>query len=122
MSREWSIRNIYFYLVSLVTLFLVVGGFISAVQSAAELVLPVKPNVTLMQVYYPEYRDGQAVFEPPSLAELEALRQEQELRETHYRYYTWRQLLNSIAFILIPIPFYLYHWRHVKPSLRRQAV
>lgn len=122
MAREWSIRSIYFYLVCLVTLFLIVGGFISAAHSAAEIALPGKPNISLMQVYYPEYQDGQTVFEPPPPAELETRRQEQELRESQYRYYAWRQLLNSIAFILIPIPFYLYHWNQVKPSARRRAV
>ncbi len=116
MNREWSIRNIYFYLICLVTLFLVVGGFISAAYSAAEIALPGKPNVPLMNVYHPEYKDGQAVFNPPPLAELEARRQEQELRESQYYYYTWRRLLNALALMLIPIPFYLYHWKQVKPS------
>jgi hypothetical protein len=121
LNRDWSIRNIYFYLICLVTLFLVVGGFIAAAQNAAEILLPGKPNVPLMHLYYPEYRDGKADFNPPPPAELEARRQQQEIREGHYHSYIWRRLLNSIALMIIPIPFYLYHWRQVKPSLRRRA-
>ncbi len=119
MAKNWSIKNLYFYLVCLVTLFLFVGGTISAINSAMQLALPDKPNVPLTYLYYPEYRENvtEPVFDPPPLAELEIKRAEQEQRDLYYQGYTKRSLLNSIALMIISAPFYLYHWKKVKPSL-----
>jgi hypothetical protein len=119
MSKGWNIKNLYFYLVCLVTLFLFVGGAISATNNAMQLAVPDRPNVPLTNVYYPEYRGDppQPVFDPPPLAELEELRAEQERLDFYYQGYTKRSLLNSIALMIIAAPFYLYHWNKVKPSL-----
>ncbi len=119
MAKIWSIKNLYFYLVCLVTLFLFVGGAISAINHSMQLILPDTPNVPLTSVYYPDYRGEppQPVFDPPPLADLESKRAEQEQFETYYRGYTRRSLLNSIALMIIAAPFYLYHWNKVKPLL-----
>lgn len=118
MTNSWNIKNLYFYLVCLVTLFLFVGGTISAANSAMQLILPDKPNVPLTQVYYREYREPgtEAVFDPPDLAELEEMRAEQEREYRHYQGWTRRSLLNSVALMIIAAPFYLYHWKQIKPD------
>jgi hypothetical protein len=118
MAKSWNIKNLYFYLVCLVTLFLFVGGAISAINSAMQLALPDKPNVSLTYVYYPEYKEGtdQPVFNPPSMEELERKRTEQEQMDLYYQSYAKRSLLNAIALMIIAVPFYLYHWKQVKPS------
>lgn len=120
MADSWSVRNLYFYLVCLVTLFLFVGGFITAATSAVEIALPDKPNVPLIHLYYPEFRDGieNPDFSPPSLDELEKMREEQERAETYYSAWARRRLLNAIALMIIPLPFYLYHWRKINPVTR----
>ncbi len=118
MSRGWSIKNLYFYLVCLVTLFLIVGGAISGMNSAIQLTLPDQPNIPIYNLYYPEYRadSSQQAFEPPPLEELERRRAEQEQMDQYHRGFTKRSLLNSIALIIIATPFYIYHWKRVKPS------
>jgi hypothetical protein len=124
MAKSWSIKNLYFYLVCLVTLFLFVGGAISAINNAMQLTLPDKPNVPLIYVYYPEYKGdpAQPVFEPPPLEELEKRRAEQEKADIYYQGYTKRSLLNSIALMIIALPFYCYHWKQVKPVSRKRGV
>ena len=119
MAKEWSIKNLYFYLVCLVTLFLFVGGAISGVNSAMQLAFPNKPNVPLVYTYYPEYKENlsEPVFNPPPIEELAERRAEQERMESFYQGYTKRSLLNSIALMIIAAPFYLYHWKRVKPEL-----
>ncbi len=118
MARDFNVKNLYLYLVCLVTLFLFIGGAISAVNSSMQLALPEKPNVSLVNVYYPEYREGldEPLFNPPSLEELESMRAEQEEMELYYLSYTWRSLLGSIALVIIATPFYLYHWKKIKPD------
>ncbi len=123
MAKSWSIRNLYFYLVCLVTLFLFVGGAISAINSAVQLAVVDEPNVPLIHVYYPEYREGEnkPVFDPPPLEELEKRRADQEMMYESYHSWTWRSLLNSIALMIIALPFYLYHWKQVKPVGRKRG-
>ena len=117
MAKSWSIKNLYFYLVCLVTLFLFVGGAISSINSAMQLSFPDRPNMMIFHTYYPEYKDESTpVFDPPPLEELEKRRAEQEEMDQYYRGYTMRSLLNSIALMIIAVPFYLYHWKRVKPS------
>lgn len=122
MAKSWSIKNLYYYLVCLVTLFLFVGGVISAANSAVELALPYEPNIPIAHMYYPEYSEKpvEPVFDPPSLEELEKRRAEQENMEKQYQAYTKRSLLNAIALMIIAAPFYLYHWRQIKPG-RKEA-
>ncbi len=118
MATSWNIKNLYFYLVCLVTLFLFVGGAVFAINSGMLLALPDKPNVPLIYVYYPEYKEApvQPVFDPPPLEELEKIRAEQEKADIYYQGYTKRGLLNSIALMIIALPFYIYHWKQVKPK------
>lgn len=115
MAKAWSIKNLYYYLVCLVTLFMFVGGAISSVNSAMEIILPDEPNVPIFYTYYPDYRAEfeRPVFDPPSLEELEARRAEQENMEAYYRGYSTRRLLNSMAFMIIAAPFYIYHWKRI---------
>lgn len=117
MTKDWSIKNLYYYLVCLVTLFMIVGGFVSAVNSAASIFLPNLPNVPLIQAYHPTYRGEPAepALELPPLEELEQTRAEQEERETYFQSWAWQRLLNSAALILIAAPFFFYHWRRIKP-------
>lgn len=123
MTKSWGIKNLYFYMVCLVTLFLFVGGAIATINSAMELALPDKPNVPLIYVYYPEPKgeSAQTVFDPPGLEELEKRRAEQEEIEVRYQGYTKRRLLNSLALMIIAAPFYFYHWRQVKPVSRKRG-
>ncbi|MGM0653407.1 MAG: hypothetical protein ACQES4_11610 [Bacillota bacterium] len=118
MPRSWSIKNLYFYLVSLVTLFLFVGGTISAANNAMQLILPDKPNIPLTQAYFREYREtGEEVaFDPPPLNKLETIRAEQEKEFSNYQGWAQRELLNSIALMIIAAPFYWYHWKQIKPN------
>lgn len=117
MAKSWSIKNLYFYLVCLVTLFLFVGGAISGINSAMQMAFPDRPNMPIFYSYYPEYKDDSSTpaFNPPPLEELEKRRAEQEEMDVYYRGYTLRSLLNSIALMIIAAPFYLYHWKRVKP-------
>ncbi len=123
MAKTWSIKNLYYYLVCLVTLFMLVGGTISSVNSAMQLILPDKSNIPIFYTYYPEYRTEfeQPVFDPPALEELEKRRGEQEEMEAYYLGYSTRQLFNSLAVIVISAPFYIYHWRRIRPAAEKRG-
>ncbi|MDY6827125.1 MAG: hypothetical protein SVV67_08140 [Bacillota bacterium] len=117
MAGSWTIRNLYFYLVCLVTLFLFVSGAISAVNNAMQIAFPDQPNVSIINLYYPEYKgeNSEPIFDPPPLEELEKMRAEREQMDRYYRGFAVRGLLNSLALMIIAAPFYIYHWNRVKP-------
>ncbi len=123
MAKSWGIKNLYFYMVCLVTLFLFVGGAISAVNSAMRLALPDQPNIPLTQVYSRDFREpaDQDTFDPPPLEELKEKRAAQEQQRINYSAYTKRSMLNSIALMIIAAPFYLLHWKQVKPELSKRG-
>lgn len=117
MSRGWHIRNIYLYLVCFVTLMMVVFGFITFLNNTARLVFPVEYSYrpTLMDVEREYLSSGRDV---PPVAELEQIRDERVLREKEReRAFKLRDLVGSLTFWLIPIPFYLYHWRKIRTEL-----
>ncbi|OPL11729.1 MAG: hypothetical protein AVO34_08195 [Firmicutes bacterium ML8_F2] len=124
MAGSWTIKNLYFYLVCLITLFLFVGGTISAINNAAQIAFPDRPNVSIIHLYYPEYREenSEPAFDPPPLEELEKMRAEQEQTNHYYRSYAVRNLLNSIALMIIATPFYIYHWNRVKPRREKGEI
>ncbi len=122
MARNWDVKNLYYYLVCLVTLIIFIFGFISAVNSILFIVMPNKPNIPVVHLHHfegPRYfteTDGQA----PTLSELKQMREEQEAMQYSYNNWANQRLLNSSAMLIITIPFYLYHWNRVKPKTREE--
>ncbi len=118
MSQGWSIRNIYMYLISFVTLMMVLFGIISFLNNTARFFLETdyRYYITLMDIEQEYLNTGRDV---PPVKELERIREERHLagQEEDYlrnRAYRLRNLIGSLAVWLVPLPFYLYHWRKIK--------
>jgi hypothetical protein len=120
MTQGWQFKSIYLYLVCFVTLMMIVFGLIAFINNVTRFVFPVdyKIHLTLMDLEREYINTGGNV---PPVSELEEIREErlQTQRETN-RAYLLRDLLGSLAVWLIPIPFYLYHWRKVREDLFAQ--
>lgn len=117
MTQGWQLRSIYLYLVCFVTLLMIVFGFISFLNNAARLLFPV--NYSYRQTIMDVEREYLSQNRPvPPVAELEQIRDERMQKElNNERIRFLRDLIGSFAVWLIPIPFYLYHWRKVKNEL-----
>lgn len=117
MTQGWQLKSIYLYLVCFVTLMMIVFGFITFLNNTARLAFPVDYayRQTLMDVEREYISQNRPV---PPIAELEEIRTERLLRDQqNERTRTLRDLAGSFAVWLIPIPFYLYHWRKVKEDI-----
>ncbi|NLM45661.1 MAG: hypothetical protein GX200_02510 [Firmicutes bacterium] len=120
MSRDWQLKNIYLYLVCFVTLMMIIFGVIFFCQNVVSYFVPVHYSsyLTLMDI---EQEYLQAGKEVPPLEELKALRDsrnaQNEQMQKNDRIYRLRSLAGSLAVWLIPLPFYLYHWRKIKEDL-----
>ena len=121
MSRDWQLKNIYLYLVCFVTLMMIVFGLIFFSQNVVSYFVPAHHYATYLTLMDIEQEYLQAGREVPPLEELEAIRnsrnvQEEQLRKND-RIYQLRSLVGSLAAWLIPLLFYLYHWRKIREDL-----
>ncbi|MDW7740572.1 MAG: hypothetical protein SCJ97_11055 [Bacillota bacterium] len=113
MKLKWDLEHVYFYLVSFVSLILIIVGAVTITQTAIAYVTPI----------YEEY-SPYAIREPnPDLTRWEEkfgpefIEQEKERFDAISRENTQRRLIRDlirgIAFIGIALPVYLYHWRKI---------
>lgn len=110
-----SIRNLYYYVVCLVTLIMTIVGGVQLVQSGLDLALP-------PEAYRPSPVDVEARFRGPSEApsvytreELEAYAEEEAARAARdQRRNALRSLLGNLALVGLAAPVYVYHWRAVR--------
>ncbi len=120
MSNSWQLKTIYLYLISFVTLMMIIFGFISFVNNLARFAFPTNYNYypTLMEIER-EYINNKQ--ETPPISELEQIREERMAYDQNRdRIYLLRDLIGSITVWLIPIPFYLFHWRKIEKELFHQ--
>lgn len=103
MSEDrWSLRNIYLYLVCLITLIMVIVAVVGLVRNSVELFYP-DPG------FYPE----PAKIEGEGLTE-EQLEAQREQQEASSRRYAILNLVGNVAMLLVAGPLYVYHWRKIE--------
>ena len=106
VQERLTLRNLYLYLVCLVTLVISVFAAVNLVRSTVALLYP-----------DPGYYYGPEVpGEGPGMSEEERERQEQLARDSERRY-TVLELVGSGTTLLIAGPLYVYHWRRVQSEL-----
>ncbi len=117
-SSIWSPRNIYLYLVCLVTLVLTIFAVVEVVKAAAELAYP---TPTMPQpVPVPTAAPAEATPQAPDKAQVDTawdLRQQEFQRQWERRSATL-SLLRNIAMLVVAAPIYLYHWRKIERASR----
>jgi hypothetical protein len=107
-QERLSLRNVYLYLVCLITLVISVFAAVQLVRSTVALLYP---DPGYHGYYYP--REGPGGEE---LSEEEIERQEELARDSQLRQEVL-SLVGSATTLLIAGPLYLYHWRRVQSEL-----
>lgn len=103
-SSRWSLRNIYLYIVCLITLIMVIIGTVGVVRSGVELLYP---EPTMIEPL-PKDESGR-----PAMTEEEWQRQ-QEIGKQQSRRWGIINLVGNAALVLIAGPIYVYHWRKIE--------
>lgn len=104
-DARWSLRNIYLYLVCLITLIMVIVGAAGTVRAAVEFIYP-DPGA-----YSDPYMKG-----GPGLTEAEA-EEQQRLQQAQQQRQSVLNLVGNIALVVIAGPLYVYHWRKIETEL-----
>lgn len=115
MRPKWDIEHVYFYVVSFVTLFVLIIGAINITRATIAYLTPVDPpHVTKP---YPAQEDDktmqlwrQHLGNDRVDQELERSR---EIARRNSQKDLIRELVSSLAYIVIGLPLYLYHWRRI---------
>lgn len=105
---RFSLRNIYLYLVCLITLIMTIFALVSVVRNTVELLYP-DPGA---QVFAPK----EAGVSPEEMA-----RQEESMRESTRRWAVIN-LVGSGTMLVIAVPVYAYHWRRIQKELPAATV
>jgi hypothetical protein len=103
---RWSLRNIYLYLVCLITLIMVIVGAVGVVRGVVELAYP--------DPYAGGYSERPVdVKGEPTMSEEDWERQQELARQSSQRY-AILSLVGNGALLLIAGPLYVYHWRKIE--------
>jgi len=106
MAKDrWSLRNIYMYLVCLITLIMVIVAAVGVVRSAVELAYPDPYSYGITS---PVDEKGQATMTE------EQLQAEQDAQARSAQRYAVLNLVGNVAMLLIAGPLYIYHWRKIE--------
>lgn len=107
-----TLRNLYLYLVCLITLVIAIFATVSLVRGTVELLYP---DPGYYGYYKPDVTGGNS-----TVTEQERLRAEQASRDSQRRNAVLG-LVGAGAFLIVSVPVYLYHWRRVQEELPSRA-
>ena len=105
VQERLTLRNLYLYLVCLITLVISIFAAVNVVRTSVELLYP-DPG------YYAPQPDGR----DSALSPEERKRQEKVARDSQRRQAVLG-LVGSGTMLLIAVPVYAYHWRRVQTEL-----
>jgi Ca2+/Na+ antiporter len=104
MAKDrWSLRNIYLYLVCLITLIMVIVAAVGLVRSTVELVYP-----------DPGYYYAEPVKQGADGMTQEEIDRQNEMQEQQSRRQAILNLVGNGAMLLVAGPLYLYHWKKIE--------
>jgi len=105
-----KLRNIYLYLVSFVTLMMILGGLIFTVQNVTDVIFPTNYYET-----YPVEKEGNLTEEEKKLNEVNLQRnRENQMTESK------KNVAKSIAVVVVALPTFLYHWKKIEREKKEQ--
>ena len=103
-GSRWSLRNIYLYVVCLITLIMVIVGAATAVRAVVDLVYP-DPGYYMER---PVDEDGEPMYSEEEWERQQQIQQDSTLR------YAVLSLVGSLSYVFIAGPIYIYHWRKIE--------
>lgn len=114
MKREWNIRTVYLYLVSFVTLMMIIFGTVDLIRSVVTIAYP--PPIYTPGPLDVKYRVKNDPTITPEVAEEQARLEEARARQQQH-YEQARRLAWAASLLVVAVPLYLYHWRRIQREL-----
>lgn len=118
-ESRWNIRQVYLYLVSFATLMMLIVGSVQLIMGVIDLIYP-DPTKGMGYFYDTKMRLSDLQKQYPNITqeELDKQLQDEKLnQEASWRYQQIRRFINSLALVVVSLPFYLYHWRKIQQGV-----
>lgn len=103
----WSLRNIYLYIVCLITLVMVIFSTVNLVKALVEIVYPEPESIGYV------VRVPQSPAAEPKIEE-ERLQEQQEIQKRRSSRRAVLNMVGSATMLLLAGPLYVYHWRKIE--------
>jgi hypothetical protein len=113
---KWDIRTVYLYLISFVTLMMVIIGGVQGVQAIGNYFYPPPDYGPSPFAYELKLKDTSLA---PEIIQ-QQIKEEKERQERQVRYNLFQRALSSVALIGVGLPVYLYHWRKIREKEERE--
>jgi len=110
-SDRWSLRNIYLYLVCLITLIMVIVAAVGFVRAIVDIAYPDPGYVSYVESI-PTDVNGDPVYTEEQWAKYQADQKAATAAST--RRYAVLTLVGNVAMLLIAGPLYVYHWKKIE--------
>ena len=107
----WSPRRVYLYLVSLITLVMMIVAVVSLARAVVELVYP-EPGIYAVRVPAP----GESPVAPE--VDEKQLQQQREAQRRSAQRRAVISLVGNATMLLVAGPLYRYHWRRIERGAR----
>ena len=120
IKPNWTLRNLYLYLVCFVTVIMILIGAVSTVNNLIDLAYEVPPYVESKEDMLKNFENlsEKGVFADMTFEEYKDMRSEDiEMQKERDRVYDLRSLFHSMSIFIIGIPFYIYHWRKIEKQI-----
>lgn len=105
-SEAWTPRNIYLYVVCLITLIMVIFAMVQTIRTVVELAYP-NPQSEIIYPYEGPPGEEREVDE-------EKLAEQREVRRRAERRRSILSLVGNATLLLIAAPLYAYHWQKIE--------
>jgi hypothetical protein len=112
VKNAWSLRNLYLYVVCLITLVMTIVATVNVVRAIVDLAYP-NPGYYMTVPAVPV--DGKATPDPAQLQQQQEIQRQQE--ENQRQQATRNAVLNLVgsgAMLIVAGPVYVYHWRKIE--------
>jgi hypothetical protein len=110
-QNAWSLRNLYLYLVCLITLVIVIFSSVNLVRAVIELAYP-DPGYYIAM---PAAPDGKTSFDQAQVQQQQESQQKQTTRNSVLG------LVSSGTLLLVAGPLWIYHWRKIERKVNNLA-
>ena len=107
-KARWSLRNIYLYLVCLITLIMIIVAAVNGVRAIVELVYPDPGGYYMDRPVVVDETGKETVIDE------EVLQEERDRQQASERRWSVLSLVTNVAMLAIAGPLYLYHWRKIE--------
>ena len=118
---KWTIRSVYFYLVSFVMLLTVIFGSVTLINNVINMFEPDQSQMMLKDLTVEvQIKDELRRSNPGAPEEDIARWAAQRMQEQYDRsvalqtYYRWSSLVRSAVLVIVALPVYIYHWRRAQ--------